>query len=103
MRKVNNGVFGKYIAMEIALILVLCLATKKEPDNEIINLLFPYFLCILYHIVIFFSFYYGVKIIYSLRKYNKKQIILFIGIFAVNFILLLITVACWLDVIFELS
>lgn len=50
-----------------------------------------------------FSFYYGVRVIYYLRKYNKKQIFLFIGTFAANFILLVLTVTGWMVEIFELS
>lgn len=102
MSKANNEFF-RYIATEIALILVLSLATLKETGNEIVDLWVTYSLYILYHITIFFSFYYGVRVIYYLRKYNKKQIFLFIGTFAANFILLVLTVTGWMVEIFELS
>lgn len=103
MSKCNNGVFSKYIATEIALILVLALATLKEIDNAIVDKLFTCTLYILYHIIIFCSLYYGVRIIHCLREYNKKKVILFIGTFALNFILLLLTITGWLVEIFELS
>lgn len=103
MCKANNDVFSRYVATEIALILVLYLGFRKDTGNEIIDLLVTLSLYILYHIIIFFSFYYGVRVIYYLRKYNIIRIFLFIGTFAVNFILLALTVTSWLVVIFELS
>ena len=103
MSKISNDVFLRYIAIEMELILVLSLATLKETGNEIIDLLFTYSLYVLYHIIIFFSFYYGIRVVCCLRKYNKRTVFLFIGTFVVNFILLVLTVVGWLIEIFELS